>query len=97
MFSGTDNSAILRVRTVSTSGTRNLVATFVGNSAITSGIVDWKYASVPLNSFDTFRVEFEVEAAGRTEALAGYVAIDDVSFTDSCRSGKSGLFLFEFK
>ena len=88
MCLGTDVSAILRVHTVSTTGARHLAATYIGNSAITSGSFNWVYASVPLSSNDDFRVEFEVEASGNDASLAGYVAIDDVSFTDACRSGK---------
>ena len=86
---GTDVSSILRVYILSTSGLRNQAAMFVGNSALSGGGAGWKYASVPLSSFDDFRVEFEVEATGSGSSLAGYVAIDDVSFTDACRSGMS--------
>ena len=78
----------MKVYIVSTTGARHLAATFVGNSVINSASYPWTYASVPLNSYDTYRVEFETEAAGSDATLAGYVAIDDVSFTDSCRSGK---------
>ena len=84
----------MKVHVVSTTGGRHLAATFVGNSAIGGGSSSWKYASVPLSSYDTYRVEFETEAGGSDATLAGYVAIDDVSFTDSCRSGDSNCYYF---
>ncbi|XP_076802493.1 MAM and LDL-receptor class A domain-containing protein 1-like [Clavelina lepadiformis] len=85
-MSGTQTSTTLRVNVVSKTSSRYPVATLIGNSA-TSTNDGWVYAAVPVHSSDTYYVEFEAEA-GSDASLGGYIAVDDVSFTDACRLGQ---------
>lgn len=68
---------------------RILAGSFIGF------IGEWKYALLDVGSnSDSFRVMFEAEAGNGAKDFGGVIAIDDVSFTDSCTDGKVILIFF---
>ena len=42
---------------------------------------------IPLSSSTIFRITFEAEGGSGADQFGGYVALDDVTFTEECHEG----------
>lgn len=81
---------MLRVYVVEQSGTRHLVTRYFGNADFNP---EWTYSRVEIGSnSDGYHVEFEAEAGNEAPGIGGIIAIDDITFTDSCRGGNVFIF-----
>nr|XP_039270832.1 MAM and LDL-receptor class A domain-containing protein 1-like [Styela clava] len=81
-MSGSTVSTILRVYVVEPSGSKHRVSSLIGNASPNN---EWNYARVDVGSnTDGWHVEFEAEAGDGAHDLGGYIALDDITFSDQC-------------